>query len=554
MIKGGRSRFRDVTAEMTRSVTAFAAVFAVPDIRRVLLAFIGFNVAEWANFIAILIYAYEEGGAPAVGLVSVLQLAPAAVFAPFGATLGDRFRREVMLILAYGLFAATTFAVAAALFADWPAPVVYVLAAVNATAVTLVRPFHESLLPALAKNSRELMAAYVAGGTIHHLSVVAGPLIAGFVYASMGGSAVFIITGALLSLGTILIARIATRTTPAAEEERVIPATIQGFRTLLDSRPRVVSLLLVAPLFLLGILDVAMVVLAYEVFGTSETGTALLNSAVGVGALGGSVLTVLLIGRERLGRSLQRGLLLSGGPLLLILFIPSQAGALLAMAAVGAGMALVEVCGRVMLQRVVPVSTLSRTLGVVEGGYMAAEAIGSVIGAVLVSSLGIESAIVAAGLMLPTLGLVTYRSLVRADVGIQIPVERLHLLHASPLFAALGPAELERLAGLLESRAVHVGDVVVTQGEVGDHFYLIESGSAEVTRDGRHVADLGAGDYFGEIALLMDIPRTASVAASTSLNLLVLERGDFLATIRSYPCQLAAAESATQTRIQELGG
>ena len=149
---------------MASSPRLLVQALRVGDLRRVLAAYLGFSRRRDGNFIAILIYAYEVGGSAALGLVAFLQLAPAAVFAPVGATLGDRYRREVMLTVAYAVFAASSATVAIALYADWPVGVVYVLAAVNATILTLVRPFHESLLPALARSTEQLTAGYVAAG------------------------------------------------------------------------------------------------------------------------------------------------------------------------------------------------------------------------------------------------------------------------------------------------------------------------------------------------------------------------------------------------------
>ena len=92
------------------------------------------------------------------------------------------------------------------------------------------------------------------------------------------------------------------------------------------------------------------------------------------------------------------------------------------------------------------------------------------------------------------------------------------------MFAALGPAELERLATSADEESVRPGSAVCVQGELGERFYLVERGTARVVRDGVDVASLGAGDFFGEIALLRDIPRTATVVAESDLDLLVLER------------------------------
>jgi CRP-like cAMP-binding protein len=91
------------------------------------------------------------------------------------------------------------------------------------------------------------------------------------------------------------------------------------------------------------------------------------------------------------------------------------------------------------------------------------------------------------------------------------------------------------------------------QGEPGERFYFLERGTARVVRDGMDVATLESGDFFGEIALLRDIPRTATVEAVSDLDLLVLERGPFLDAIKSSACQIEAAQAVSKTRMDEWG-
>jgi MFS family permease len=539
---------------MDASTRLLVGALRVGDMRRVLAAYLGFSVAEMANFIAILIYAYEVGGSPALGLVAFLQLAPAALFAPVGATLGDRYRREVMLTVAYALFAASSASVAIALYADWPVGWIYLLAAVNATVLTLVRPFHESLLPALARSTEQLTAGYVAGGTIENLGLIAGPLLAGLTATAWGTGAVFVITTALLLVGTILVWSLKTRT--AADQnidQRAVQMIVEGLGAFRESRPRVILVMLTSVIFLAGVLEVATIVLAFEVFGSEDAGAAWLNSAIGVGAATGSVLAVVLIGRRHLAPSIRRGLLVIAVSVSLIPIVDSQAVALVALAIMGAGWTFVDVSGRIMLQRVIPLGGLSRAFGVLEGTSMAAEALGSVAGAVLIGWVGVGWALVVASVLIIIALLVNRRALQEADVGVMVPIEHLHLLRSAPMFAALGPAELERLARTIDVESVGEGAAVCVQGEPGEHFYFVERGTARVLRDGMDVATLGTGDFFGEIALLRDIPRTATVEAVSDLDLLVLERGPFLDAIKSSACQIDAAQAVTQIRMDELG-
>lgn len=539
---------------MLASTRLLVGALRVGDLRRVLTAYVGFSVAEMANFIAILIYAYEVGGSPALGLVAFLQLAPAAVFAPVGATLGDRYRREVMLTMAYAVFAASSASVAIALYVDWPVGVIYFLAAVNATVLTLVRPFHESLLPALARSTEQLTAGYVAGGTIENLGLIAGPLLAGLTAAVWGTGAVFVITTVLLLGGTILVWGVKTST--AADRgtgQSAIQMILEGFGAFRGSRPRVILLMLTSVIFLAGVLEVATIVLAFEVFGSEDAGAAWLNAVIGVGAAAGSVLAVVLIGRRHLAPSMRRGLLLIAVSVSLIPIVGSQAVALVALAVMGAGWTFVDVSGRIMLQRVIPLGGLSRAFGVLEGTSMAAEALGSVAGAVLIGWLGVGWALVVASLLIILVLVVNRGALQEADVGVVVPIEHLHLLRSTSMFAALGPAELERLARTIDEESVGPGTAVCVQGEPGERFYFLERGTARVVRDGMDVATLESGDFFGEIALLRDIPRTATVEAVSDLDLLVLERGPFLDAIKSSACQIEAAQAVSQTRMDELG-
>jgi MFS family permease len=109
-------------SSLAQSSRVFRGVFGNPDLRRVELAFVGFTAAEWATWIAILVFAYQAGGAAAAGAIRVIQLIPAAVFAPFASVLGDRYRRERVLLASYLIQALTMGAMAAALFSGAPCP------------------------------------------------------------------------------------------------------------------------------------------------------------------------------------------------------------------------------------------------------------------------------------------------------------------------------------------------------------------------------------------------------------------------------------------------
>ncbi len=91
------SPVRRVLADVRTSFAALGRSFGSPDIAKALAAYLAFTITEWAAFIALIVYAYEDGGSVMVGLVSLLQLIPAALIAPVGSVLGDRHRRERVL-------------------------------------------------------------------------------------------------------------------------------------------------------------------------------------------------------------------------------------------------------------------------------------------------------------------------------------------------------------------------------------------------------------------------------------------------------------------------
>ena len=184
---------------------------------------------------------------------------------------------------------------------------------------------------------------------------------------------------------------------------------------------------------------------------------------------------------------------------------------------------------------------------------MAGLAIGAVLAPILVSLFGSRGAFVAAGVFLPAMGVFTWGRLRSLDARAKVPGEELSLLRSLALFQPLAPPVLERLSWNLIPVEASAGTVVITEGDAGDRFYIIEEGRAEVSVSGAPLATLGPGDYFGEIALLRDVPRTATVTAEGDLRLLALERDEFLAALTGSPVAAEAADREASRRLDEHG-
>ena len=332
---------RSVLADVRTSLTALGSSFRSPDIAKALAAYLAFTITEWAAFIALIVYAYQDGGSVMVGLVSLLQLIPAAILAPIGSVLGDRHRRERVLFFAYASLATMTALAALALLTEAPAPLVYVAGTSAGWMITLVRPTHASLLPRLARTPEELSSAYAASGVLESFSILLGPLLAGGLMGLAPGSlsgpgVVDAALAVMLLLGTVSVASIRVRTEPAHDGGtsgvRVVAAeAVDGVRAVARDRR---SLLLVATMGLamvqLGFVDVLIVILAFDIVGTGDAGVGYLTASIGVGAVIGAAFAIGLAARWRSSRSFRWGVTWSGLSVAGIAAQPSLAGVFLA--------------------------------------------------------------------------------------------------------------------------------------------------------------------------------------------------------------------------------
>jgi hypothetical protein len=278
-------------------------------------------------------------------------------------------------------------------------------------------------------------------------------------------------------------------------------------------------------------------------------GAGALGVALGIGGLAGAAVSASLVGRPKLTTAFVAGLLVWGVPILGIALLPVPWVALPLLVGAGAGRSLLDVAGRTLLQRASPDEVLSRIFGILEGSFLGAFGLGSIAVAGLIAAFGPQTALVAAGLWLPIVAVVAWRGLRSIDRLAVVPLERVALLRAIPMFSPLPQATIERLARALTPLAVPTGAAIIRQGEPGDRFYVIESGEVEFSIDGRPIKRDGPGGSFGEIALLRDIPRTATVQAVSDTRLLALERGPFLETVTGYAASRDAADELVAERL-----
>jgi hypothetical protein len=330
---------------------------------------------------------------------------------------------------------------------------------------------------------------------------------------------------------------------------------LEGFRTIRGEAGVPLLVLLVSAEWLLrGALTVLIVATALGLLHLGQSGVGFLNSAFGVGALVGALGSLALVGRRRLASPLGIGVVAWGIPIALIGLWPVQGAALGLLAIVGGANSLSDVAGYTLLQRTVPERVLGRVLGVVEGTCWLTFGLGAIGVPLLISLTGIRWTLTICGLALPALILVVWRHLVAIDNRAMVPVERIELVRRIPMFAPLSAPTIERLAAHLIELRLPADTEVIREGDPGDRFYVIEEGAVDVYGDGRRVSSLEKGDYFGEIALLRDVPRTATVRTRTDVVLYALEREEFLAAVTGHAQSVESANAVIGARLARLGG
>jgi MFS family permease len=429
---------------------------------------------------------------------------------------------------------------------------VYTLVGVAMVAGTPFRPALAAATPAVARTPGELTAANAVSSTLESVGYFVGPAVAGLVLAATGAEIVFFLTAGAFVLSSLFISRV---TVPgergeAGERRSVLAEATAGFRTVgADARLRILLGLFSAQTLVAGALTVLIVVMAFELLDLGESGVGFLNSAIGVGALVGSVAALALAGMRRLSPGFVAGVLLWSVPLVLIGLWSEPAVAIALLGVVGAGNSLVDVAAFTLIQRAVPDEVLARVFGVIQFFWIATFGLGGLLVVPLVEWLEADGALLVAGAFLPALTLLAGPRLLRLDAQAEAPGPELQLLRSVPIFAPLPGTPLEHLASRLVPLRVEPGTVVVRQGDPGDRFYLVSEGEIEVSVDGAVVSELGPGGYFGEIALLRDVPRTATAVARTAAVLYALEREDFLAAVTGHAPSKEAAERVVSARL-----
>jgi predicted MFS family arabinose efflux permease len=542
------------------SLATLRRVLANRALRRVLLGYLAFHIAEFATWVAILLYAYAATGPASVGVVALIQLVPAAIAATPAATLGDRYPRERVLTAGYLFQAGAMAATAAAMLASLPVWAVYTMAALAATSLVVTRPTQAALLPSLSDTPDELTAANGAAGVVEGVGVLIGPLIAAAVLTTWTSGVVFAIAAAALLLATLSTLGLRARrgrsiaaADPSASSDAggIDSSFLAGLRTVIaDADARLVVGIMTVRMVIIGAADVLFVLMALDLLGTGEPGAGILSAALGAGTIAGGALTFALAGRAGLSWITVVGAFLWGVSLALVGLTAQAVLAPLLVVVGGAGLTIVDVAGRTMLQRSIRDEVLARVFGLQEGLAMVGLAIGSVLVAAVVGFVDLSGAIVVSAALLPVTVLLAWSRLASLDRRGIVPAQAVALLRGTSLFAPLAPPELEAVARRGTWLTYPGEAVVIREGDPGDRYFVISSGAVRVDQAGRLLRTLDQpGSGFGEIALLRDVPRTATVTTIEPAVLLAIDRGPFLAAVTGHPAAFTVAQETVDRHV-----
>ena len=533
-----------------------AQVLANPSLRRLQIAWLIGIAAEKAFLIALLVYAYDIGGVLAVGVFTMLASLPSGLFGPILSSVFESFApARVLLGLHLGRAAVVAFA-AAAIALDLGLGIIVAATIAEGVLTRQHTAFTRALLPALARTPDELIAGNAVTSLGEAAGALIGPAVAGAVLVIGGPALGLVVSAAAYLLAAALIVSLQVVTVARRASEVISARMLEilgGFRALAAHRSAgLLVALFISQVFVRGLLTVLIVSSAIELLGTGESGVGYLNAAIGAGGLVGAVLAMsLLVGRS-LSLSFAVSLATWGAPIAIIGLVPNPALGFVMAGVIGAANASIDVAGYTLLARSVPNEVRGRVFGVLQSLVGFGLAAGALLAPVLVDRAGLQGALIITGLILPVLALVGVTGVRRAEAAAILPERELAAMRGMPLFAPLPLTALEQLARSLVPVSFAVGERVLTQGEPGDCFYLIESGMVEIIHDGHRETTLGAGDGFGEIALLSDRPRTASVEVIEPVVGYRLLRPAFLEAVTGSPHSVLAADELVSRRLAEL--
>ena len=537
------------------------------------------GIGDWLYIVAIFVVIYREtGDAALVGIFGAVRVIPYILLSVPAGLIADRFERRLVLLVSDiwrgSMMVILTFLVI------FNAPVVAIAAvAIAATCGSaFFYPAMGAYMPSLVADERQLGPANSAWSSLQNISFILGPAIGGLLLAVGGVTAAFVLNALTFiviafilwtlpaSARVVAVSTVASESAdtrpggPAYSEELAATETAQADTTPSRSTPPLARRPLLGLAIIqgtAGFLDSGMqvltVVIAINVLHAGEAANGYLNAAIGVGGLLGALASGVLVLRRQIGPPLLIATVVFGLGLLLLGEVPVLVVALIALAIAYAGAIVIDVVQTTIFQRVVPDELRGRWTGAFMTLSTLLGAAGAIAMPILVVNVGAAPTLGGGALVMIVLTIGALTLIGPAATRDPSPFEAVLAEVAKlPLFVGVPASRLEAALSHMREVQVKAGEAVVRQGEPADRFYMIESGSFGVTiqdapgTEPRVVRQLGPNEVFGELGLLNNSPRTATVTAETDGVLLALSGRDFL--------RLVGAGGELRSRLLERYG
>lgn len=539
-----RSRFRDA--------------LRVRDFRQLVAAYVVDALGSWAYSVVLAVYVFDRTHSTQwLAAVGTSRWVVGLLIGSYAGVLADRYERTRVMIVSALSSAVVMAVIAVVVGTNGPVWLLIVLTALSAIVASPYRPAAGALTPEVV-GEKDLVAANSLFSTLESLTVVLGPAAGGLLLLTGEPFIGVIINAASFVIAAGIVFRLRVKAKGSADGDgNAFAQWLTGLQALARER---VALMLVLFCALDSAIYGASTVLYVPLSVHLGTGSAGYSYLLAGSALGGVIAAGLankLSSASRLAPVILGSIMLQALPYAVTATVHAPVLAFVLQVISGVGMIVVDVLAYTALQRDLPRDVLSRVLGVFDAVVLAFIVAASFVGAALLSGVGLHTTLLIIGFGFPVLSLFGLPALLKADRTSAALVARLaprvELLRKLDLFTGAPHTVLERLADRLDERQVTAGTVLIREGDQADALWVLVSGSLGIRAHGAGKTDVElppvqAPAYVGELGLLHNAPRSATVTALDNAVLWRIEGTEFLNALEAAPASVSL-QNVARTRL-----
>ncbi len=515
------------------------------DFRLMVVAYVVDALGSWAYSVVLAVYVWDRTHSTQwLAAMASAGWLTSLLVGGYAGVLADRYERTRLMIASALSSAAVMCVIAVVVGTDGPLVLLLSLRVVAAVAASPYRPASGALTPEIV-GEKDLAAANGLFSTLESLTVVLGPAAGGLLLLT-GEPVIGVVVNAVsFVIAAGIVARLRVRATgDAARGENAFKQWLVGIRALGHERVALVLVLFCGlDSAVYGASSVIYVPLS-EHLGTGANGYSYLLAGAALGGVIAAGLANKLGSSSRLAPVILGSIVLQASPFAVTATVHAPVLAFILQVISGAGMIIVDVLAYTALQRDLPREVLGRVLGVFDAIVLGFIVAASFIGAALLTSTGLHTTLLTIGFAFPLMALVGLPALLKADRESAAAVARLaprvSLLGALDLFTGASNSVLERLAGAALEQEVPAGTVIIREGDEADALWILVDGALAIEAVGPNdstveLPDVNAPSYVGELGLLHNAPRSATVTTKQASTLLRIDGTEFLNALEAAP-------------------